>query len=155
MQSALCPLLDLSIVAGVTSIVNPAKDAEILPFSISAQNFANLATKSANDPKDKGSVFGTPSATSDGPIKKDSSLASIRQGDLSIVYGIGTHTITSGTTTQAVAEVALISRVYQHFNLFAETKFGRIAATLRPDNEGFSAFLYYCKPYVVHGSWAN
>ncbi|AEO71794.1 uncharacterized protein THITE_117039 [Thermothielavioides terrestris NRRL 8126] len=119
-QSALCPLLDLSIVAGVTSIVNPAKNAEILPFSISAQNFANLATKSANDPKDKGSVFGTPSATSDGPIKKDSSLASIHQGDLSIVYGLETLTVTSGTTTQTVAEVALISRVYQHFNLFAE-----------------------------------
>ncbi|GAB1318655.1 hypothetical protein MFIFM68171_08865 [Madurella fahalii] len=79
-------------------------------------------------------------------MMENSALASFRQGDLSTVYGLKTRTVNNGTTSETVAEVNFISPVYQPLNLFSETKFGRIVTTLRPESDGFSAFLYYRKP---------
>jgi hypothetical protein len=68
--------------AGITSIVNPAKDSEVLLFSLSTKGFVHLTTKSTSDSKETGSTFGSLSTTEDGPMMKNSSLASLLQGKL-------------------------------------------------------------------------
>jgi hypothetical protein len=57
------------------------------------------------------------------------------------------RTTNNGTTQETKAEVALISPVCQPLGLYSEPDYGRIATTLRPEDDGtFSAFLYYRKP---------
>jgi len=132
----------MTTVAGITSIINPAKSDEILLFHINAKQYVKLDAKSTTSKKTT-STFGTESATSDGPMAKASALSSLRHDDLVTVYGVVNST--NGTTT--TAEVSMISPVYQPLGLASDTTYGRIASTLRPEsNGGYTTFIYYRKP---------
>ncbi|KAK2592089.1 hypothetical protein QQS21_010225 [Conoideocrella luteorostrata] len=132
--------------SGVTSIINPGKPTEVLLFSTNNKLYVSLSAKKTTDSKDTVATLGTSDASDNGPMMKNSALASLPREELLTVYGVETKTTNNGTTTNTVAEICLISPVYQPLGLYSEETYGRIATTLRPDDDGtYSAFLYYRK----------
>jgi len=131
----------MTTVEGITSVINPGKSDEVLLLHINAKQYVKLDTQSTASKKST-NTFGTESATAVGPMLKSSTLSSLRQDNLVTVYGV--VDTTSGNNPSA--EVAMISPVYQPLGLQSDTTYGRIATTLRPDDDGYTAFIYYRKP---------